>query len=116
MAMHNPPHPGEALREDVLPELKLSTTDLAKQISYSRRRLSTLLNGRSAVKADLAWRLELAGVGKAHMWLARQSAYDLWCAQHKSVPPITKLGAQQSKAIPSVNPIDQLQRKSSKAR
>jgi addiction module HigA family antidote len=60
MAMHNPPHPGEALREDILPELKLSTMDLAKQIGYSRRRLSTLLNGRSAIKARLAWRLELA--------------------------------------------------------
>lgn len=84
MAMHNPPHPGEALREDVLPELKLSVTALAKHLGYSRRRLSMLLNGRSSIKTDLAWRLELAGVGKAHMWLARQSAYDMWCVQHKS--------------------------------
>jgi addiction module HigA family antidote len=90
--MYNPPHPGEALREDILPELKLSTADLAKRIGYSKRRLSTVLDGRSAIKARLAWRLELAGIGKAHMWLARQSAYDLWCAQHKSVSPITELG------------------------
>lgn len=36
MTMHNPPHPGEALREDVLPEMKLSVTALAKHLGYSR--------------------------------------------------------------------------------
>ena len=93
MTMHNPPHPGEALREDVLPEMKLSITALAKHIGYSRGQLSTILNGRAAITADLAWRLELAGLGKAHMWLARQSAYDLWQAQHKDVPAIARLHA-----------------------
>ncbi len=43
--------------------------------------------------ADLAWRLDLAGWGKAHMWLGRQSVYDLWQAQHKDVPAITRLHA-----------------------
>ncbi|MBA1245470.1 MULTISPECIES: HigA family addiction module antitoxin [Pseudomonas] len=93
MTMHNPPHPGEALREDVLPEMKLSVTALAKHLGYSRGQLSTILNGRAAITADLAWRLELAGLGKAHMWLARQSAYDLWQAQHKDVPAIARLHA-----------------------
>lgn len=90
MPMHNPPHPGEALREDVLPEMKLSVTALAKYLGYSRGQLSTILNGRAAITADLAWRLELAGLGKAHIWLARQSAYDLWQAQHKDVPAIAR--------------------------
>ena len=93
MTMHNPPHPGEALREDVLPEMKLSITALAKHIGYSRGQLSTILNGRAAITADLAWRLELAGLGKAHMWIARQSVYDLWQAQHKDVPAIARLHA-----------------------
>jgi len=93
MTMHNPPHPGEALREDVLPEIKLSVTALAKHLGYSRGQLSTILNGRAAITADLAWRLELAGLGKAHVWLARQSAYDLWQAQHKDVPAIARLHA-----------------------
>ena len=93
MTMHNPPHPGEALREDVLPEMKLFITALAKHIGYSRGQLSTILNGRAAITADLAWRLELAGLGKAHMWIARQSVYDLWQAQHKDVPAIARLHA-----------------------
>lgn len=93
MTMHNPPHPGEALREDVLPEIKLSVTALAKHLGYSRVQLSNVMHGHAAISADLAWRLELAGLGKAHMWLARQTAYDLWQAQHKEIPEITRLDA-----------------------
>jgi addiction module HigA family antidote len=55
--------------------------------------LSNVLHGRAAMTADLAWRLDLAGWGKAHMWLGRQSVYDLWQAQHKDVPAITRLHA-----------------------
>lgn len=58
MAMFNPPHPGEALREDVLPALGLSITTLATHLGYSRGQLSTVLNCRAAISADLAWRLE----------------------------------------------------------
>lgn len=93
MTMHNPPHPGEGLREDVLPEIKMTVTALAKHIGYSRVQLSNVLHCRSSISADLAWRLELAGLGKAHMWLGRQSAYDLWQAQHKDVPAIARLHA-----------------------
>jgi addiction module HigA family antidote len=93
MTMHNPPHPGEALREDVLPEINMTVTALAKHLGYSRVQLSNVLHCRAAISADLSWRLELAGLGKAHMWLGRQSAYDLWQAQHKEVPAITRLHA-----------------------
>jgi addiction module HigA family antidote len=93
MPLHNPPHPGETLREDVLPTLKLSITALAKHLGYSRVQLSSILHGKYVITADLAWRLELAGLGKASMWLARQSAYDLWQAQLKDIPAITRLVA-----------------------
>lgn len=91
MAMFNPPHPGEGLREDILPALGLSITALAKHIGYSRVQLSTVLNGRAAVSADLAWRLEIAGLGSAKSYLAEQAAYDLWQAQHREIPPIGRL-------------------------
>ncbi len=93
MTMHNPPHPGEALREDVLPDIKMTVAALARHLGYSRVQLSRVLHGRSAISADLAVRLELAGIGKAHMWLGRQSAYDLWQAQHKEMPAISRLHA-----------------------
>lgn len=91
MPMHNPPHPGESLRCDVLPALKMSITDLAQHLKYSRGQLSTVINGRAAVSADLAYRLELAGISTARMWLALQAAYDLWQAEQREHPPITRL-------------------------
>ncbi|WP_416423241.1 HigA family addiction module antitoxin [Pseudomonas sp. App30] len=91
MPMFNPPHPGEALREDVLPAIGMTVTALAHHLGYSRGQLSTVLNGRAALSADLALRLEMAGLGSARMYLAEQAAYDLWQAQRKKLPVITRL-------------------------
>ena len=91
MAMHNPPHPGEALREDVLPAINMTVSGLARHIGYSRGQLSTVLNGRAAISADLAHRLELAGLGSARQYLAEQAAYDLWQEEHREHPPIARL-------------------------
>ncbi|UVJ42859.1 HigA family addiction module antitoxin [Pseudomonas sp. LS1212] len=82
MPMYNPPHPGEALREDVLPALDLTVSELAGHLGYSRGHLSAVLNGRAAISADMAYRFELAGLGKARMWLAQQGAYYLWQFEH----------------------------------
>ncbi|CDF86456.1 hypothetical protein PKB_5143 [Pseudomonas knackmussii B13] len=93
MAMHNPPHPGDILREDVLPELRLSVTALANHLGFSRPHLSKVLNGRAPVSADLAWRLEQAGLSSARHWLAMQAAYDLWQVSQQPHPPIPRLQA-----------------------
>ncbi|MFJ5296406.1 HigA family addiction module antitoxin [Pseudomonas sp. NPDC088368] len=91
MTLFNPPHPGEGLREDVLPALGLTITALAAHLGYSRGQLSTVLNCRAALSADLAWRLEMAGLGSAKAYLAEQAAYDLWQAQQREMPHITRL-------------------------
>ena len=91
MPMHNPPHPGESLREDVLPTIKMTVAALARHIGYSRGQLSTVLNGNAALTADLAHRLELAGLGNARQYLAEQAAYDLWQAEQREHPPIERL-------------------------
>lgn len=82
MPMHNPPHPGEALREDVLPALAMTVTELAKHLSYPGERLAAVLSCRAPISTDLAQCLELAGIGTASSWLDQQAAYDLWQAQH----------------------------------
>lgn len=99
MVMFNPPHPGEAVREDVLPAIGMTITALAEHLGYSRGQLSTVLNGRAAISADLAWRLEMAGLGSARMYLAEQAAYDLWQAQHRSVPAITRLALANGEPV-----------------
>ena len=85
--MHNPPHPGLTLRDDVLPALGLSVTEAAQQLAVSRVTLSRVLNGRAAISPEMALRIE-AWLGKerggeARLWLAEQSAYDVWRAEQR---------------------------------
>ena len=56
--MHNPPHPGEMLREDILPALGLNVTQAAAQLGVTRAALSRVLNGRAAISSEMALRLE----------------------------------------------------------
>ncbi len=85
--MFNPPHPGLTLRDDVLPALGLSVTQAAQQLGVSRVALSRVLNGRAAISPEMALRIEAwLGVGRggdARLWLAEQSAFDVWQAQQR---------------------------------
>jgi antitoxin HigA-1 len=85
--MFNPPHPGLTLRDDVLPALGLTVTQAAAQLDVSRVALSRVLNARAAISPDMALRIEAwLGVergGEARLWLAEQSAYDVWQAQQR---------------------------------
>lgn len=91
--MHNPPHPGLTLRDDVLPALNLTVTAAAEQLGVTRPALSRVLNGKAAISPEMALRIEAwLGVkngGSASVWLAQQSAYDLWKAR-KSIKPKVK--------------------------
>jgi addiction module HigA family antidote len=82
--MHNPPHPGEILKDDVLPGLGLSVTEAAEQLGVSRVAFSRVINGRAAISAELAIRLGQWLGGSAEVWLQGQLQYDLWHAQKKS--------------------------------
>jgi addiction module HigA family antidote len=85
--MFNPPHPGLTLRDDVLPALGLNVTQAAQQLDVSRVALSRVLNGRAAISPEMALRIEAwLGVergGDARVWLALQSAYDMWQAEQR---------------------------------
>ncbi|HBO9749928.1 HigA family addiction module antitoxin [Pseudomonas aeruginosa] len=95
MPMFNPAHPGALLREDVLPALKsehrIGINELARRLGYSRPHFSTVVHEKSPITADLALRLERAGIGSARHWLAMQSAYDLWQAEQREQPEITRI-------------------------
>ena len=90
--MHNPPHPGEALKDTVLrKDGGLSVTEFAKRLGVSRVALSRIVNGRAAVSAELAIRLAAALGGSPESWLRMQVSYDLWQAQRKRRPKILPL-------------------------
>jgi addiction module HigA family antidote len=78
MRMHNPPHPGEILRDLWLEPLGLSITEAAKTLNVSRKTVSEITNGRAAISAEMAVRLELAFGKSAESWLAHQASHDLW--------------------------------------
>ena len=74
--MADPAHPGEMLRED-LAALGWTQCEAARNLGCARQSLGAVLNGKARLSARLALALEAGGVGKAHMWMAMQSAYDL---------------------------------------
>lgn len=83
MLMHNPPHPGEVIRELCLEPLGLSVTAAAKALGITRKTLSAILNGNAGISPEMAIRLSIAFDTSAESWLAQQSQYDLWQAEQR---------------------------------
>jgi len=75
--MHNPPHPGDVLRELCLEPLGLSVTAAAHALGVSRKTLSSILNRRAGISAEMAIRLSIAFNTSAESWLRQQLQYDL---------------------------------------
>ena len=73
-----PTHPGEVLREDVLPALKMSQSELAKRIGVSRLSVSELLLEKRAMSPDMAVRIARLTNTTPDSWLRMQTAVDLW--------------------------------------
>lgn len=84
MALHNPPHPGETVRDICLEPLGLTVTAAAKGLGVSRKALSDLVNGHAGISPDMAIRLSKAFGGSAESWLRKQMAYDLWRARQRA--------------------------------
>ena len=94
MLMHNPPHPGEILRELCLEPLGVSVTAAAESLGVTRKTLSSILNGRSGISPEMAIRLSIAFETSAESWLNQQSQYDLWQAeQNRDALKVRRLSA-----------------------
>jgi addiction module HigA family antidote len=83
MKMHNPPHPGEVLRELCLAPLGLTVSEAARALGVSRKTLSAILNGRAGISAEMALRLSIAFDTSAESWLNQQAQYELWLAEKR---------------------------------
>jgi antitoxin HigA-1 len=89
--MHNPPHPGEVLRDGVFTDSGITVTEFAKRLGVTRVALSRVLNGKAAISADMAVRLAAALGGGAESWLHMQASYDLWIAEKTLKRKVAKI-------------------------
>jgi addiction module HigA family antidote len=83
MTMHNPPHPGEFIREVYLEPFGLSARRLATSMGVSPSTLSRVLKGASGVSPEMALRLSKALGRSPESWLAMQDMHDLWVAKKR---------------------------------
>lgn len=83
--MHNPPHPGLIIKEDILPALGLGVNEVAHQLGVTPTALTHVINGRSTISPDMALRIEkwlgIKSGGTADIWLSQQAKYDQWQAK-----------------------------------
>ena len=82
MTMHNPPHPGEFIREVYLEPNSISSRQLAASLAVAPSTLSRLLKGTSGISPEMALRLSKALGRSPESWLAMQDQYDLWMARN----------------------------------
>ena len=83
MGMHNPPHPGEFIREVYLEPLGISARQVAGNLGVAVSTFSRVLNGASGVSPEMALRLSKALGRSPESWLTMQDNYDLWHARRR---------------------------------
>jgi addiction module HigA family antidote len=86
-----PVHPGEILREDVLPALGKSKVEIARLLGISRQTLYDILEERQPITPGMALRLgKLLGNGP-ELWVNLQRAYDLQIAERELAPVLARI-------------------------
>jgi len=81
MTMHNPPHPGEFIREVYLEPHSMTGRQLASKLAVSPSTLNRILQGRSGISPEMALRLSKALGRSPESWLQMQDNYELWHAR-----------------------------------
>ncbi len=83
MAIYDPPHPGEFIRELYIEPSNLSIRKVAEALDVSSSTLNRLLNGQSAISSEMALRLSITLGRSPESWLAMQDQYSLWQVRQK---------------------------------
>lgn len=86
-----PVHPGEILREDIIPALKISKAEVARLINVSRQTLYDVLNEKQGVTPALALKLGRLFGNSPQFWLNLQQAYDLKIVQGQIAEELEKI-------------------------
>jgi len=78
-----PTHPGELLREDIIPATGRPKAEIARMLGISRQHLYEILRGRKPVTPAMAVRLGKMFGGSAQSWMQMQVAFDTWQAERE---------------------------------
>ena len=81
MTIHNPPHPGEFIREIYLEPFEITGRQLAAKLGASASTLNRILNGNSGISSEMALRLSKSLGRSPESWLTMQDNYNLWQAR-----------------------------------
>lgn len=90
-----PTHPGAVLREDILPALKMTQTELAERLGVSRLSISELVHEKRAMSPEMAVRIATLLSTSPESWLRMQEAVELWTVR------------QNTSKLASITPLDQ---------
>jgi len=82
MSMHNPPHPGEFIREVYLSPFNISSRKVAEKLKVSPSTFNRLINEGSNISPEMALRLSKTLGRSPESWLAMQDSYNLWHAKN----------------------------------
>jgi addiction module HigA family antidote len=115
-----PIKPGEILREDFMDQLGISINKLSRELSVPPNRISEIVNGKRAITADTALRLQRYFGVEAQFWLNLQTEYDLrmmkrkiWTDIERRIIPIktseTKYAAYKEMAADQVRESEALE-------
>ena len=91
-----PLHPGEVLREDVLPAVGLSVSEMARRLGFSRQRVHRVLACTHPVTVEMALRIGRLVDNGPELWLRLQQNYDLWRAEQDLSDELEKITPVQT--------------------
>ncbi len=81
MTMHNPPHPGEFIKEVYLSPFDISSRKVAEKLKVSPSTFNRLIKGENNISPEMALRLSKTLGRSPESWLSMQDAFNLWHAR-----------------------------------
>ena len=97
-----PVHPGEIIKEDILPSIGLSVTAAAKALGVSRQMLHDILSERKPMSAVMCLKVARLFGGSPEVWMRLQAAYDLKKAEKNK-----KVMKRVARIVP-VKPVEEI--------
>ena len=98
MNMHNPPHPGEFIREVYLNPFGISYRTVAAKLNVAPSTFNRLINGQSNISSEMALRLSKTLGRSPESWLIMQNNYNLWHAKKRfNLERVEKLSLPKKK-------------------